>query len=84
MEGMNNEQVIENLSAQVASLDAMNLESLKALHQARTNLIVKESAINQLLKKIEILMQNNTELEEKSKQLQDTVNFASAAAHAIG
>lgn len=70
MEGKTPEQTIENLNAQVISLDSMNTENLKSLHLARTEFIIKNNQCNQLIKQIEQLNKEKQELIEKVKQLE--------------
>lgn len=80
MEGLTQEQTIENLNAQVASLDAMNMERLKELHQVRTTLIVKDNHINKLIKQIQDLQKEKSDLQTNLDEVKNTLSCVASDA----
>lgn len=61
----NHDQIIENLNAQLSSIDRLRNQSDRALHEAQTNLILKDNVINKLLQQINELKKQVEELQAK-------------------
>jgi len=63
-------QHIDNLVAQIGSLDKLRDEATKSLHQAQTHLILKDKEINGLK---EVIKKHESDLENLKKEVKSNI-----------
>ncbi len=70
----NKDEIIENFNAQLASLNKLHTQSLTALHEAQTALILRDKIIQRNIEQINQILQEKEELVNKLNELQNTIN----------